>query len=116
MLSRCDKIPAEVEIEAVLPALTGDIMQVPPNYSAKSVNGVRGYVLARQGKEFSLPAKAVSVGEFKLLGMVDKDAFRFEIECGGGTYIRSLARDLAASLGTCAAMSGLKRGLSPAIT
>ena len=61
VLSRCDKIPAEVEIEAVLPALTGDIMQVPPNYSAKSVNGVRGYALARQGKEFSLSAKAVSV-------------------------------------------------------
>ncbi len=109
VLSRCDKIPAEVEIEAVLPALTGDIMQVPPNYSAKSVNGVRGYVLARQGKEFSLSAKAVSVGEFKLLGRVDKDIFRFEIECGGGTYIRSLARDLAASLGTCAAMSALCR-------
>ena len=102
-------VPSEEALKEAVHAQIGEIMQVPPRYSAKSVNGVRGYALARQGKEFSLSAKAVSVGEFKLLGRVDKDIFRFEIECGGGTYIRSLARDLAVSLGTCAAMSALCR-------
>lgn len=106
---QCDKIPSEEEIMAALPSLTGDIMQVPPNYSAKSVNGVRGYALARQGEQFSLPPKKVSVGEFKLLERVSENVFSFEIECGSGTYIRSLARDLAASLGTFAAMSALLR-------
>lgn len=109
IVDRCDKIPSEAEVEAALPALTGDIMQVPPNYSAKNVNGVRGYALARQGEQFALPPKKVSVGEFKLLGRLSEDVFRFEIECGSGTYIRSLARDLAASLGTFAAMSALCR-------
>lgn len=107
--AECDKIPGEEEISAALPQFCGEIMQVPPNYSAKNVNGVRGYMLARQGMEFSLPPKKVSIGEFKLLGRSGEKTFRFEIECGGGTYIRSLARDLAAALSTYAAMSALCR-------
>lgn len=106
------KVPRQEEIEAALPYLTGELMQVPPNYSAKSVNGVRGYKLAREGKQFSLPPKKVGVGEFKLLCCVSERVFRFEIECGGGTYIRSLGRDLAALMGTYAAMNALCRTMS----
>lgn len=102
-------IPTEEDIERVLPSLVGEILQIPPAYSAKSVNGVRSYKLARSGEKVELPPKKVSVGEFRLLGRVDESTFRFEIECGGGTYIRSLARDLAAAMDTFAAMSALTR-------
>lgn len=105
------RIPSAEEIEAVIPSLTGAIMQVPPRYSAKNINGRRGYQLARAGVEFDLPPKKVTVYSIKLLGGSD-GCFSFEIECGGGTYIRSLARDMAAKLSTCAAMSALTRTAS----
>lgn len=103
------RIPSEEEIRAALPYLAGELMQVPPNYSAKNVNGARGYELARKGEVFTLPPKKVSVGEFTLKGQVSENIFRFEIECGGGTYIRSLARDLGKLTGTYAVMNALTR-------
>ncbi len=105
------QVPDEKEIEGVLPAFFGDIMQVPPKYSAKNVNGRRGYDLAREGIEFELPPKKVRIYGMELLGKSgDKEnTFRVKIRCGGGTYIRSLARDIAAALGTKAVMSSLLR-------
>ena len=104
------KIPAEEEIIAALPALEGEINQIPPKYSAKNVGGKRGYELARAGIEFELAPKKVQIYSVKLLGKGENEnAFRFEIECGGGTYIRSIARDLANSLGTKGVMSALRR-------
>ena len=103
------RIPCLEEVVAALPSLVGEYDQVPPAYSAKSLNGERGYKLARRGESFSLPAKRVSVGKFECLGEVSRGVFRFEIECGSGTYIRSLARDLASLLGTYAAMNALCR-------
>lgn len=108
ILSAGGYVPSKEEIEGVLPRFVGEIMQVPPRYSAKCVNGKRGYQLARAGVDFELPPKKVSVYSIKLLGTSD-DGYRFEIECGGGTYIRSLARDISAALGTHAVMSGLRR-------
>lgn len=104
-------VPNEREIADVLPAFFGDIMQVPPKYSAKNVNGRRGYDLARAGVEFELPPKKVHIYGMELLGRVDgkEDTFRIKIRCGGGTYIRSLARDIAEKLGTKAVMSALNR-------
>lgn len=102
-------IPSEEEILSVLPRFEGEILQIPPRYSAKNVNGRRGYQLAREGVEFSLPSKKVTVHRIRLLEKVDPVSYRFEIECGGGTYIRSLARDIAKELGTCAVMSALQR-------
>lgn len=103
-------IPSEREIENVLPKMVGEIDQIPPKYSAKSVNGHRGYELARAGIEFELKPKRVKIESVQLLGKSEKEnAFRFQIICGGGTYIRSIARDLAAALGTNAVMSELKR-------
>ncbi len=112
----CGRVPSAAEIEAALPALTGEIMQVPPKYSAVSVNGLRGYRLARRGAEFELAAKKVRVGSFRLLGETAPGEYAFEIVCGSGTYIRSLARDLGASLGTGAYMSALKRTASGVFT
>ncbi len=109
VLSEGGRVPEEEEISAVLPAFTGDIMQTPPLYSAKSVGGERGYSIARRGGTAELAPKKVNIGGIKLLGRSSANAFRFEIECGSGTYIRSLARDVGAALGTAAVMSALIR-------
>lgn len=107
-LSDGGRIPSAREIEDILPLFTGKIMQTPPRYSAKSINGVKGYKLARAGVEFEPAPKEVNIYSVKLLSC-DGDEYSFEIECGGGTYIRSLGRDIAAKLGTVAAMSSLVR-------
>ncbi len=105
------RIPTAAEITAVLPTFLGDIDQIPPKYSAKNVNGKRGYDLARAGVEFELPAKKVRIDDIRLLGESGEreNTYRLEIHCGGGTYIRSLARDIAAALNTKAVMSALLR-------
>ena len=105
-------IPSEEEIKSRLSSFEGEILQIPPKYSAKNISGKRGYELARAGVEFELPPKKVNIYSIKLLRRVDIDGFEFEIECGGGTYIRSIARDLGASLGTTAVMSALIRAES----
>ncbi len=110
-LFECGRVPEAEEIRAVLPDFCGDVLQVPPKYSAKNVNGRRGYELARAGVEFELAPKRVRIDEVTLLGAAEgrEGAFCFKIRCGGGTYIRSLARDVAEKIGTAAVMSGLKR-------
>ncbi len=112
------RIPDEKEIAEVLPTFFGDIMQTPPKYSAKNVNGKRGYELARAGVEFELAPKKVHIYGMEILGKsADKaDTYRIKIRCGGGTYIRSLARDIAAALGTKAVMSSLLRTQSGVFT
>lgn len=109
-LVRGGHVPNEREILDVLPEFFGDIMQIPPKYSAKNVNGKRGYELARAGVEFELAAKKVHIYGMELLGRAEtENAYQIKIRCGGGTYIRSLARDIAAALGTKAVMSALRR-------
>ncbi len=110
------EVPAEKEILSALPLLTGKISQIPPAYSAKSVNGVRSYALARAGKEVALASKEVEIFSFRLLEQTAPDEFAFEIVCGSGTYIRALARDLAGNLGTYAYMSRLERTASGVFT
>ena len=104
------RIPTEREIKDVLPTFFGDILQVPPKYSAKNVNGKRGYDLARAGIDFELQPKKVHIYGIDVLGAADTaNTYRLKIRCGGGTYIRSLARDIAVALDTKAVMSGLRR-------
>ena len=103
------KIISEEQISAVLGDFIGEIDQIPPKYSAKCVDGKRGYQLARRGVEFSLPPKKVFIKDIKLLKKTDENEFEFYITCGGGTYIRSLARDIAEKLGTFGIMSSLVR-------
>lgn len=102
-------IPTEEEIARVLPSLCGDVDQIPPLFSAKCVNGKRGYELARKGKEFTLPPKRVRIEKIELLGRTEENKYRFLIVCGGGTYIRSIARDIGEALGSCATMTDLVR-------
>lgn len=116
LLKRGGRIPSESEIEEVIPSLVGEVMQIPPKYSAKNINGKRGYQLARAGVDFELPPKKVAIKTIKLLRRDADTSFVFEITCGGGTYIRSIARDMAAALSTYAAMSALTRTKSGIFT
>ena len=99
----------ESDIKNVLPKFIGDIDQVPPNYSAKCVDGKRGYDLARKGVEFTLPPKRIHVERIELVGQVSDNEFEFKIDCKGGTYIRALARDIGYAVGSLAVMSSLVR-------
>ncbi len=105
-------IPTADEIRSVLSNFVGDISQVPPKYSAKCIDGKRGYQLARKGVEFTLDAKTVTILGIDLLSQVDENTFTFKIDCKGGTYIRSLARDIALSVGSLGVMSKLERTAS----
>lgn len=102
------RIPTASQIQSVLPSFIGEVEQMPPAFSAKSVGGVRAYKLARQGKEVILTPKKVFIENIALCGE-NGNSFEFEISCGGGTYIRSLARDISAACGTYAYMSSLVR-------
>lgn len=86
----------------------GNIEQVPPKYSAKSVNGTRAYTLARNNVDFVLPAKKVTVYNIELIDFAE-NVIELKIECGSGTYIRSLGRDIAKELNTVATMTELQR-------
>jgi len=102
-------IPTKGEVEDALQSFVGEIDQLPPAYSAKKINGTCAYKLARQNVDFELKPKRIVVKAFKLLKQIDESTFEFEITCGSGTYIRSLARDLAYALGTKGYMSALER-------
>ncbi len=110
------RVPCAEEIAAALPAFLGEIEQVPPRYSAVSVGGRRGYDLARAGAEFVLAPKKVVVDEFCLTAQTAPDEYEFTVVCGGGTYVRSLVRDLADALGTKGYMTFLRRDASGVFT
>ncbi len=101
--------PDQTAIEAVLPRFTGEIEQVPPKYSAVKVDGRRAYALARADKDVTLAPRAVEVHEISLTDMPDVDHAEFEVKCGKGAYMRSLARDIALALGTVGHLSKLRR-------
>jgi tRNA pseudouridine55 synthase len=101
-------IPTEVELQQAAVQMTGTIQQRPPRYSALKVNGRRAYDLARRGRAFELEARPVEIYQLRIEQYVFP-RLMLRIECGSGTYVRSLGRDLAESVGTKALMSGLQR-------
>jgi tRNA pseudouridine55 synthase len=103
------KIPTLSEITKVLHLVTGEIMQKPPVYSAKNVSGKRSYELARQGIEVELPPKKVVIESVVCNGKINDNTYNFTIVCKGGTYIRSICRDIAYLLKTYATMTKLCR-------
>lgn len=109
-------VPGEADIRGCLSSFIGTIDQVPPAYSAKNIGGVRAYQLARAGKEVALQPKKVRIDGLELVRRISEDSFEFLITCGGGTYIRSLARDIAEQCGTCATMTSLVREKSGIFT
>lgn len=96
------------QLAAAVASLTGRIAQIPPAYSAKHVDGERAYALARRGADVSLPPVEITVHGWDLMA-VTGDSIRARITCGGGTYIRALARDLGRALGSAAHCAELRR-------
>jgi tRNA pseudouridine55 synthase len=101
--------PTTEAIEAMLPRFTGEISQVPPRFSALKVDGARAYDLARDKEEFELAPRIVSIEQLALISRSDSDHCVLEAECGKGTYVRALARDLGRALHTCAHVEALRR-------
>lgn len=102
------RIPALEEIEEILPRFVGKQMQVPPMFSALKRDGVALYKLARQGKSVDLPPREIEIYSLKILEY-QNGSLRFAVDCSKGTYIRSLCKDIAQSLGTYGCMSELRR-------
>ncbi len=109
VIATSDLRPDRAAIEALLPRFRGDIMQVPPIYSALKVDGERAYDLARRGEAPVLEARPIRIDRFDLIEMPDADHTVFEVECGKGSYIRALARDLGAGLGCYGHIVALRR-------
>lgn len=103
-----DHIPAREEILAVLPQFTGTIMQVPPIYSALKIDGERAYKKARAGEQVEMVARPVEVQELELLELKGREA-TLRVRCGKGTYVRSLARDIASKCNSLGYVSMLRR-------
>jgi tRNA pseudouridine55 synthase len=108
-VAKSDARPSRSEIEATLSRFTGEITQVPPRFSALKVDGARAYDLARDEEEFELEPRSVSIARLTLIAHPDKDHCVLEAECGKGTYVRALARDLGRALGTLGHVAALRR-------
>lgn len=108
VLARSDARPAADAIMAALPAFTGEIMQVPPAFSAVKVDGERAYDLAREGEAVELAARPLYVDELSLLDARADDA-DLHMVCGKGGYVRSIARDLGRALGCLGHVATLRR-------
>lgn len=106
---RSDARPSEAEIIAGLIDFIGEIEQVPPAFSAIKVNGERAYDMARRGDTVKLAARRIWIKRFELVEMRDADQAVFSVISGKGTYMRSLARDLALRVGTVGHIAELRR-------
>jgi tRNA pseudouridine55 synthase len=106
-------VPTRAAVLAALPGFTGPIEQRPPAYSAIKVGGRRAYAMARAGETVELASRAVTIHDLHLVDWDDTDPQRpiavLDVTCSAGTYIRSLARDLGASLGSAAYLGALRR-------
>ena len=98
----------EADLLAVLPRFRGDILQVPPMYSAIKVNGQKLYDLARKGREVERQARPITIHELQLLEFAGSEA-RLRVRCSKGTYIRTLCKDIGEALGCGGCMAALRR-------
>jgi len=109
VVASSDERPAPEAVAALLPGFVGAIEQVPPRYSAIKIEGERAYDIARDGEAFELKARVVNIDRLQLADTPDPDHSRFHAECGKGTYVRALARDLGRLLGCHGHVSALRR-------
>jgi len=109
VIATSDLRPTDEEIKEALSPFIGDIMQVPPQFSAVKVDGQRAYKKARDGEEMELAARPLWVDELLLIDRPDADHVVLEMTCGKGGYVRSIARDLGAALGCHGHVQSLRR-------
>ena len=104
-----DARPGVEAIEALLPGYTGEISQVPPQFSAVKIDGERAYDIARSGEAVEIGARTVHVHRLEIVATPDAETTIFEAECGKGTYVRAIARDMGRDLGCYAHIVDLRR-------
>lgn len=109
VIDESDMRPTDTEIEAALAGFVGDIMQVPPKFSAVKIDGQRAYKLARDGEDIELAARPLFVEALRFVEQPDADHVMLELECGKGGYVRSIARDLGEKLGCFGHVTTLRR-------
>lgn len=109
VISESETRPSDDEIVAALAPLTGDIMQVPPKFSAVKIDGQRAYKLARDGEDVEIEARPLFVEDLKLVDRSDADHVTLEMTCGKGGYVRAIARDLGEALGCYGHVRELRR-------
>ena len=107
--ARSDFIPSEAEIKEALKSFCGDIVQLPPAFSAIKINGKKAYELARQNIDVDIPPRNVFVHSIEIMSFTAHNRAVVKVRCSKGTYIRSLARDIGRSLNSCACLSMLVR-------
>ncbi|WP_455477150.1 tRNA pseudouridine(55) synthase TruB [Bartonella sp. B41] len=106
---KSSKRPTKKEILSLIPKYTGMITQTPPQFSAIKIGGNRAYDIARKGEVAKILPRQVKIETFKLIKTITKEYSIFEITCGKGTYVRSLARDIGRDLGCYGYISNLRR-------
>ncbi|MBJ3778815.1 tRNA pseudouridine(55) synthase TruB [Acuticoccus mangrovi] len=109
VIATSDVRPTREAIEAALGAFIGEVSQVPPRYSAIKIDGQRAYDLAREGEVVELKPRIVTITRLEIVGEPAADSVTLEADCGKGTYVRSIARDLGEALGTRGHVSALRR-------
>ncbi len=109
VIGTSDLRPSDDDIQSALSGFTGDIMQVPPAFSAVKIDGERAYAKARAGEDVELEARPLSVERLEMVARADADHAVFEMECGKGGYVRSIARDLGEVLGCLGHVTTLRR-------
>ena len=109
VIASSDLRPSDEEIAAALKGFEGDIMQVPPKFSAVKIDGERAYKLARDDEDFEIAARPLYVESLTLLSRLDADHAELEMVCGKGGYVRAIARDLGAALGCLGHVQKLRR-------
>src|SRR6266478_262295 len=101
--------PSTDELRALLPRFVGQIAQVPPRFSALKIGGERAYDLAREGEAVEIAPRSVEIHRLELIEALDPDHTKFIAECGKGTYVRALARDLGRAAGCFGHVAALRR-------
>ncbi|SFJ51367.1 tRNA pseudouridine(55) synthase TruB [Celeribacter neptunius] len=109
VISESDARPTDDEIDAALAQFEGDIMQVPPKFSAVKIDGERAYKRARDDEDFEIAARPLYVDELKFIERKDADHVILEMVCGKGGYVRAIARDLGEALGCYGHVEWLRR-------
>jgi len=109
VIDRSTERPTAQAIAELLPRFTGQITQVPPRFSAVKIDGERAYDLARDGEVVEMAPRPVEIHRLELIETPDPDHAKFIAECGKGTYVRALARDLGRALGCLGHVIALRR-------
>lgn len=104
-------VPRESDVVSVLPKLIGRIQQIPPQYSAVHIDGARAYEMARRGQSVEIQPRPIDIYELEFLGGHD-NSWHFRTRCSRGTYVRSIARDIAKMCGAYATVDMIRRTLT----